>query len=66
MATWMVHFRIAENLLKMGLLTSEKEFVVGNIGPDCGLPDEVTGEFYPAKQVTHFIEDHKMNPNLFL
>ncbi len=30
MATWMVHFRITENLLNKGLLASEKEFVVGN------------------------------------
>jgi hypothetical protein len=66
MATWMVHFRIAENLLNMGLLAPEKEFLVGNIGPDCGLPDEVTGEFYPPKQVTHFKVDNEMNPSLFL
>jgi hypothetical protein len=66
MATWMVHFRIAENLLNKGLLVSEKEFVVGNIGPDCGLPDKVTGEFSPDKQVTHFKVDGKINPGLFL
>ncbi|WP_201712794.1 zinc dependent phospholipase C family protein [Rossellomorea arthrocnemi] len=66
MATWMVHFRIAENLLKRGLPASEKEFVVGNIGPDCGLPDKVTGEFYPDKQATHFKQNGKIAPNLFL
>lgn len=66
MAPWMVHFRIAENLLKMGLLVSEKEFLVGNIGPDCGLPDKETGEFYPPKQVTHFKGGNKINPCLFL
>ncbi|MGM0751645.1 MAG: zinc dependent phospholipase C family protein [Bacillota bacterium] len=66
MATWMVHFRIAENLLNRGLLVSEKEFVVGNIGPDCGLPDEVTGEFFPDKRVTHFKQDGGINPGLFL
>ncbi|WP_044338830.1 zinc dependent phospholipase C family protein [Rossellomorea aquimaris] len=66
MATWMVHFRIAENLLNRGLLVSEKEFVVGNIGPDCGLPDEVTGEFFPDKRVTHFKLDGGINPDLFL
>ncbi len=65
MATWMAHFRIAENLLKRGLRVSEKEFVVGNIGPDCGLPDEDTGEFYPSTQVTHFKVDQKINPDLF-
>ncbi|MGM7702800.1 zinc dependent phospholipase C family protein [Pseudalkalibacillus sp. Hm43] len=66
MATWMAHFRIAENLLKRGLRVPEKEFVVGNIGPDCGLPDEDTGEFYPSPEVTHFKVDKKITPNLFL
>ncbi|MBM7584619.1 hypothetical protein JOC86_001156 [Bacillus pakistanensis] len=52
--------------MNMGLLVSEKEFVVGNIGHDCGLPDKVTGEFYPQEQVPHFNVDNKMNPSLFL
>ncbi len=66
MATWMVHFRIAGNLLNMGLVTSDKEFLVGNIGPDCGLPDDqIPGGFYPPKQVTHFRVDDQINPTLF-
>ena len=66
MATWMVHFRIAENLLNRGLQVAEKEFVVGNIGPDCGLPDPETGIFYPDKIATHFKEGGSINPDLFL
>ncbi|WP_226672358.1 zinc dependent phospholipase C family protein [Rossellomorea aquimaris] len=66
MATWMVHFRIAENLLNRGLQVAEKEFVVGNIGPDCGLPDPETGIFYPDKITTHFKDDGSINPDLFL
>jgi Zinc dependent phospholipase C len=66
LATWMAHFRIAENLLDRGLRVSEKEFVVGNIGPDCGLPDPETGIFFPDKIVTHFKDDGKINPELFL
>lgn len=65
MATWMAHFRIAENLLNRGLRASEKEFVVGNIGPDCGLPDQETGIFFPDKIATHFKDDGKINPELF-
>ncbi|MFI8684890.1 zinc dependent phospholipase C family protein [Rossellomorea sp. NPDC077527] len=66
MATWLVHFRIAENLLNKGLQVAEEEFVVGNIGPDCGLPDPETGIFHPDKIVTHFRENGKINPDLFL
>lgn len=62
----MVHFRIAENLLNRGLQAAEKEFLVGNIGPDCGLPDPETGIFFPDKIVTHFKDDGKINPELFL
>ena len=66
MATWMVHFRIAENLLNKGIQVAEEEFVVGNIGPDCGLPDPETGVFYPDKIATHFKDNGKINPDLFL
>jgi Zinc dependent phospholipase C len=62
----MAHFRIAENLLNRGLRVSEKEFVVGNIGPDCGLPDPETGIFFPDKIATHFKDDGSINPELFL
>ncbi|BCB04183.1 zinc dependent phospholipase C family protein [Bacillus sp. KH172YL63] len=65
MATWMVHFRLAENLLNKGLKVVEREFVVGNIGPDCGLPDSETGVFYPGKVVTHFKEHNIICPELF-
>jgi Zinc dependent phospholipase C len=66
LATWMAHFRIAENLLNRGLRVTEKEFVVGNIGPDCGLPDPETGIFFPDKITTHFKDDGSINPELFL
>ncbi|MEI2664224.1 zinc dependent phospholipase C family protein [Rossellomorea sp. LJF3] len=62
----MVHFRIAENLLNSGLQVAEKEFLVGNIGPDCGLPNPETGIFFPDKIATHFKDEGKINPELFL
>jgi len=54
MATWIVHLRIAENLLERipGLLAAP--FAVGNIAPDSGIPDEKWETFNPPSEVTHF------------
>lgn len=53
MATWMSHFRVADYFLdKLDIL--EKEFIVGNIAPDCGEPDEMRREFNPPSKVTHW------------
>jgi hypothetical protein len=50
LATWVTHFRIAENLLNYGIELSREEFLVGNIGPDCGLPSkEVSDSSHPKK-----------------
>jgi len=40
MATWIAHLRIAENILNKGYNFEPKAFVVGNIGPDSGVPNE--------------------------
>ena len=49
MATWMSHFRVADYFLdKLDIL--EKEFIVGNIAPDCGEPDEMRREFNPPSK----------------
>jgi hypothetical protein len=54
MATWIVHLRIAENLLEKipGLLAPP--FAVGNIAPDSGIADEKWEKFTPPTEVTHF------------
>lgn len=53
MATWMSHFRVADYFInKLDVL--EKEFIVGNIAPDCGEPDEMRREFKPPSKVTHW------------
>lgn len=53
MATWMSHFRVADYLInKLDVL--EKEFIVGNIAPDCGEPDEMRRKFNPPSNVTHW------------
>ncbi|NDI37126.1 zinc dependent phospholipase C family protein [Chengkuizengella sediminis] len=64
MATWVTHFRIAEELLKEELPVSTIDFLVGNIGPDCGLIDK-NGKPTPPKKVTHFEIDGKINSDSF-
>jgi hypothetical protein len=57
MATWMVHFRIAENLLVRIPGLDAHQFAIGNIGPDSGLPDEKWETFTPPTHVTHFHQE---------
>lgn len=64
MATWVTHFRIAEELIKRGLPVSKVDFVVGNIGPDCGLADE-EGKIAPPKRITHFKDGQGIQPEHF-
>lgn len=54
MASWMVHLRIADKLLDRleGLDTTA--FVMGNIAPDSGVPNEDWSEFHPPKAISHF------------
>lgn len=53
MATWISHFRIADYFIKK-LDVTEKEFIVGNIGPDCGEPNEAWSKFTPGSEITHW------------
>jgi hypothetical protein len=64
MATWVTHFRMTEELLKTGLPVSKMDFLVGNIGPDCGLIGE-DGKPVPPKEVTHCKIDGKIDSNHF-
>lgn len=61
MATWGVHFRIAEEMLKDMTGIDEKYFVIGSIGPDCGAPNEDWSIFNPPSTVTHWTEGSKRN-----
>jgi hypothetical protein len=63
MATWIVHLRIAEQLLKTYDF-HEVGFVSGNIAPDCGAANEDWSAFDPPKQVTHWLNDTNKNHNL--
>jgi hypothetical protein len=54
LATWIVHLRLAENLLGMIEGLNAADFAVGSIAPDSGIPDEKWESFTPPGEVTHF------------
>ena len=54
MATWIVHLRLAENLMQMIEGLDAPQFAIGNIAPDSGMPDEKWEKFEPPVEVTHF------------
>ncbi len=56
MASWMVHFRVADALLdEIG--GDAEQFIVGNIGPDCGEPNEDWSKFSPSTEISHWNPD---------
>ena len=54
MATWGAHFRIAENILKEYPSLNRELFAIGNIAPDCGVPNKNWTSFTPPKKISHF------------
>lgn len=54
MASWMVHLRVADKLLDCLEEISPREFVMGNIAPDSGLPNEDWTAYFPDRKVSHF------------
>lgn len=54
MASWMVHFRIADALLDVREELSQAEFVFGNIAPDSGVPNADWSAFTPSGDISHF------------
>lgn len=57
MATWMAHLRIADNLLTKIPDLSETEFIIGNIAPDSGVPNEDWTSFTPSTAISHYRRD---------
>lgn len=55
MATWIVHLRLAENLLELIPNLDAGQFAIGNLAPDSGIPDENWENFDPPAKVTHFL-----------
>lgn len=54
MASWMVHLRVADKLLERLKGIAETEFIVGNIAPDSGVPNEDWTAYAPSTRVSHF------------
>lgn len=66
MATWGAHIRIAEEILKVHNNLDVCSFLIGNVGPDCGEPNEDWSEFSPPKTVSHWLnKDNKIDPESF-
>lgn len=66
MASWMVHLRIADRLLEQIPGLSPTEFIVGNIAPDSGVPNEDWSAFSPPTKVSHFkTTSNKADPDAF-
>lgn len=54
MASWMVHLRVADRLIDKLPPISNTEFVIGNIAPDSGVPNEDWSVFTPSSEISHF------------
>ncbi len=59
MATWIVHLRLAENVLELIPDLDAGQFAIGNIAPDSGIPDENWENFDPPSIMTHFLSPEK-------
>jgi len=59
MATWIVHLRLAENLLELIPNLDVGQFTIGNIAPDSGIPDKDWETFDPPPNVTHFLSPER-------
>lgn len=56
MASWMVHLRISDKLMDELFNLMQIEFVVGNIAPDSGIPNDDWSIFTPSGDISHFKE----------
>jgi len=54
MATWIAHMRIAEYFMDNYASLNNTAFLVGNIGPDCGVPNNDWSQFTPDGNITHW------------
>ncbi|MBE6082410.1 MAG: hypothetical protein E7205_06965 [Tissierellaceae bacterium] len=59
MASWMVHFRIADIIMDYIPNVDMEQFIVGNIAPDCGEPNEDWSDFTPSPKITHWNDTGK-------
>lgn len=55
MAEWVSHLIVADRVLERLPKLCKHEFCVGNIAPDCNMPNEDGTDFIPPRKVTHWI-----------
>ncbi len=63
MASWMVHLCIADRLLDELSDVSAEHFIMGNIAPDSGEPNEDWSIYKPDKAVSHYEEAYERERN---
>lgn len=54
MASWMIHFRVAQQLYRQLNIEPADQFILGNIAPDSGVPAEDGTGYIPDAAVSHF------------
>lgn len=54
MASWMIHFRVAQQLFQKRNIEPIHVFILGNIAPDSGIPSKDGSGFIPDAAVSHF------------
>lgn len=59
MAEWVSHLIVADRVLEKLPQLSRHEFCVGNIAPDCNIPNEDWTDFTPSRAVTHWMQDNR-------
>ena len=57
MASWLIHLRVADKLLDRIPGLSPIEFIMGNMAPDSGVPNEDWTAFSPSTAVSHYRVD---------
>lgn len=54
MASWAIHFRVADQFLDRIQNLDKEYFIIGNIAPDCGVPYRHKRGYNPPSEVTHY------------
>ena len=56
MAEWVSHLIVADRVWEILPWLKRHEFCVGNIAPDCNIPNEDWSEFTPSREITHWMK----------
>ena len=59
MAEWVSHLIVADRVLEILPWLKKHEFCVGNIAPDCNIPNEDWSEFTSSREITHWMKSER-------